>query len=378
MLDSDLMPSVPAADPAALPSWWWLVATTASGAVLALALALTVATMAEGDDPRPRAVAGDVLDPPYSHEPLPVSGRVVLPWQHLDVAVGTPQGQLPDIGGDPADIGPPEDGAFVRVDARPALDGQIPLVATSRPLQSEVEVVLRADGVEYPLSGGGGLELDPNDPVSGTGGTRWVAVPGEPTDLEVAVLVDGQEQTVHADGTVTARRAAGLKNLPRGATTPEDPIPCGPVRRDDDSPLRVDPEDEPDCHLTSVLRTPFVDGLGWAPAGREYLMVAVSHDEDFRVEGPDGARWEETHQLGASLGGVRPVDGPRNLNALNRGTLAVQDPEDPDQLVFEVPAGGPDQDLAIDLTVEAAPQDPFVSDRDQMQLEWTVPAWRLR
>lgn len=372
------MPSAPAARPAGLPSWWWLVATMASGAVLALTLSLAVATMDEGDDPRPRAVAGDVLDPPYSHDPLPVSGRVVLPWQHVDVAIGAPQEQLPDIGGDPADVGPPEDGGFVRVDARPALDGQIPLVATTRPLQSEVELVLRADGVEYPLSGKGGLELDPNDPSSGAGGTRWVAVPGEPTDLEVAVLVEGQEQTVRADGTVTARRAADLKELPRGSAASKEPIRCGTLRREDDSPLRVDPEREPDCRLTSVLRTPFVDGIGWAPAGREYLAVAVSHDEDFRVEGPGGSRWEETHRLGASLEGTGPLDGPTNLNALDRGTLAVQDPEDPDQFVFEVPAEGPDRDLTVDLTVEARPQDPFVSDRERMKLAWTIPAWRLR
>ena len=36
------------------------------------------------------------------------------PWQHLDVAVGEPRAELPDLGSSPSDVAPPAGGSFVR------------------------------------------------------------------------------------------------------------------------------------------------------------------------------------------------------------------------------------------------------------------------
>src|SRR5699024_8144688 len=121
-----------------------------------------------------------------------------------------------DLGGAPADIASPEGGRFVPVQVEPVeeelLDGMA-FTATARPLQTEARFVLTADGREYPVDGAGGLTEDPDDLQTTEGRTRWVAVEGDPSSISVTISTDGQEQTVHPDGTVTPRRAADLDDL---------------------------------------------------------------------------------------------------------------------------------------------------------------------
>lgn len=363
-----------------LPSWWRVVATLAVGTVIALVLALAVTTLGEGGDPRPVADVGHVYDHPFAEDELPHAGEVSLPWERIEVAVGTPQRELPTILNDAVDVAPPEGGSFVRVDARAAEPAQLAFAATGRPLQVGVEVVLRADGAEYPLSGPGGLRFDPNDAFVGSTGSRWVAVPGRPSELEVAVLVDGEEQTVHADGTVSAGRATGLTELPTlSSTSRPDEVACGPTRRTDHSSLRL-PEglDDLACTVKATFRTPYVDGVGWAPEGREYLVVVAAHDDVPAVDGPAGERWNATDTLTGRLDGAEPVVAPVDVNAVNAGTLAFQDPDDPRKLVFEVAETGSTGDLVLRLDVDARPDDPAASGHERMRLESTVPEEDLR
>ena len=342
-----------------LPSWWRVVATLAVGTVIALVLALAVTTLGEGGDPRPVADVGHVYDHPFAEDELPHAGEVSLPWERIEVAVGTPQRELPTILNDAA---------------------QLAFAATGRPLQVGVEVVLRADGAEYPLSGPGGLRFDPNDAFVGSTGSRWVAVPGRPSELEVAVLVDGEEQTVHADGTVSSGRATGLAELPTlSSTSRPDEVACGPTRRTDHSSLRL-PEglDDLACTVKATFRTPYVDGVGWAPEGREYLVVVAAHDDVPAVDGPAGERWNATDTLTGRLDGAEPVVAPVDVNAVNAGTLAFQDPDDPRMLVFEVAETGSTGDLVLRLDVDARPDDPAASGHERMRLESTVPEEDLR
>lgn len=364
-----------------LPSWWRVVATLGIGTVIALALALAITTMSEGSDPRPVAAIGSVHDLPFAEDDLPHPGVVSLPWQRIEVAVGDPQGQLPPIHGEAADIAPPEGGSFVRVDARSVADSQLAFAAIDRPLQVDVEIVLRADGAEYPLSGPGGLDFDPNDTFLPATGGRWVAVPGHPSDLEVAVLVDDQEQTVQQDGSVDHGRATGLTDLePLTLTNQQDERACDTVRRTDHSELRLpDYRDEPACTIKAVFRTPYADGIGWARDDHEYLVVVATHEDVLSVDHPDGERWRATNTFTGRIDGAEPVVEPVDINAVNTGTLALQDPDDPRMLVFEVPESGSTGDLTLALDVDARSDDAFgSSSREQMHLEWTVPAEELR
>src|SRR5699024_3295549 len=136
-----------------------------------------------------------------------------------------------------------------------------------------------------------------------------------------------------------------------------------------------------ECTITATLRTPFVDGLGWAPKGKEYLVVNVAPERPALVESPDreGRRWAVTTQLDGRLGSTRPSAGPTNINVLNEGTMTLQSTDEPEQLVFEVRQGRPTSDLDIGVDVVARPDDPFAtrSDTERMRLEWTIPARRV-
>lgn len=76
--------------------------------------------------------------------------------------------------------------------------------------------------------------------------------------------------------------------------------------------------------MTRVLRVPNVDGLGWAPRGREYVAVLLTLDRTVHVEGTEGESWSSATTLSARLGGEEPLAGPVDVNDLNSGTLAIQ------------------------------------------------------
>lgn len=366
------------------PSPWALVTAVGFGTVIAVALGLATATMSEGSETRPRAAVGQVfLDrPTVDEETVEDAGEVILPWQRLRVGVGEPERDLPNIRGAPADVAPPEGGSFVPVETAAVEGGDVAYVATGRPLQSEARVVLTADGREYPIDGVGGLTQDPNDPSTMQGRIAWVAVEGDPSTIEVTVVTGGQEQTVDVDGSTTRRRAADLEELsPREEAGEQESVDCGSSRRVDDADVQLQESDPEACTVSHSLRTPFVDGLGWAPEGREYLVVHVTRDRYLRVaeSGDEGGPWDVTGQTDARLGGTLPRSGPANVNDLNEGSLVLKDVDDPEQFVFEVAEGRSGGDLVVRLDVDVRPEDPFATsgDTERLRLEWTIPARRL-
>lgn len=353
------------------------MACLSTGAALALSLAWAVTALKEEAAELPTATPGQVVDARSGEDPLPHPARVRLPWQQVDLAVGTPQPRLPDLGTAPADLRPPVGGSFVRVDSTSTPD-PLPFVGVSRPLKTTVEVVLRADGQEYPVSGPGGLRYDPNTPWTTQTRTRWVAVDGTPEDVELAVVVDGREQTVRSDGSVDLGQAAGLAALPDlKELSRQVELSCGEARRTDRSELELEKNTEdPTCRVKRTVRTPFVDGLGWAQEGNEFLTVVVALDRTVRLERSEDHRWLPRLRTHARLGGADPAAGPIDVNALNSGTLVLQDRDQPDMFVFEVGEGSsPDLDLQVDIDAQST--DPFTRRSDRLRFEWTIPGEEL-
>src|SRR5699024_7039092 len=97
------------------PSSWALVTAVATGTMIAVLLALAVAAMDEGGETRPRAAVGQVISASLDDEDATDPAEVVLPWRRIDVGIGEPVRELPDLGGAPADIASPEGGRFVPV-----------------------------------------------------------------------------------------------------------------------------------------------------------------------------------------------------------------------------------------------------------------------
>lgn len=350
-------------------SRWSLVTAITVGAavVLALVLAATVATRL-GED-RPRASAGDIFTPPGHGKLPPDAATVDLPWGSVSVAVGDVTKDVPEELGDPSLITPPDGGSFVRVDLRPEQEkGGVPFISTGKPWTTRAEVVLTAGGTEYPLDGPDGIGVAPDSPMPTGGPTRWVALDSRPSDLSVTITVGGQEQTVAMDGSVTRGRAAALEDVPTTEKVREGgPTACGTPKQSGIATVRVAPSDEPECRVAGSLRTPFVDGLGWAPKGHEYLVVQTTHDETFQVTSEDDRAWTIETELTALLNDVRPENDVTEVGGQVLGNAADT------QFVFEVPTGAPAEDLTLLLDVEAEPTNPIDHGRpENPRLEWTI------
>ncbi|KRF10984.1 MULTISPECIES: hypothetical protein [unclassified Nocardioides] len=345
-------------------------------AVVVAALALTLVVVKK-DDRRPRAEVGDVFRAPSPAKDLPDQATVWIPWARLHVAAGEPKDTLPDLSGAPANLQAPDGGSFVRVQA--TIEDRIPVATIATPFVMEIEVVLRADGKDYPLSGPGGLGLDPNGPLD-QGGERWVAVEGHPKDIEVRITVDDETQVVDAsDGSVDNGRAAALADIPSAEELADlDDFGCGrfrqrPALRGDDSPLRISYPEYVTCTVTVSLRTPYVDGIGWAEPGREFMVVQVEPPHDVSVRTEAIALWRSSFTLSASLEG-RPSVRSSDLSSFDNGYLSSPDG---DQFVFDVAAGEPAGDLALSAHVRAHVGDAIVTERKRTVIAWTVPGRKL-
>lgn len=356
----------------------WSVVAMLAAVVVALSVALAVVRAQDG---RPRAEVGDLFDFPFQEEPLPHRGQVLLPWARTEVGASGPRQELPDLLGAEPTVGPPDGGSFVRVELEVEEDYAIVSAAAGTSYAQEAEVVLRADGRDYPLSGPGGLVLDPDTPLARTESV-WVAVEGEPSDLEVHVTVDGVTQVVDAaDGSVDAGRAADLADLPspEELRAPDAP-PCGTPRRLDDTGLTVSYRPMLECRVLFTLRTPYVDGIGWAPSGGEFLVVHIDGPTWVSLRtGPkdDATYWDTRIRFSARLGGTDPVAPEIDANSLIQGRSLLLDPDNPGQVVFEVGEGEPAGDLTLDLVADARLGEPFVTERQQMRVRWTIPGGEL-
>ena len=371
--------SPPSRNPLERPSPWSLLATLTAGTAVVLALALVVTIGMQLTEDRPRASVGEVLRP-QANEPLPSDASTVhLPWGPVTVGVGEATDEIPETFGDHSLVAPPDGGSFVRVDLQPAPTegGDVPFVATSKPGQAEAEVVLTADGTEYPLDGPDGLGVSPGSPAPVGAHSRWVAIDGHPSDLEVSVTVADEEQVVDVDGDVTRGRGAALNDVPSLEELREKSTssPCGGLRQSGSSKVTVERSDVPGCSVDASMRTPFVDGLGWAAKGKEYLVVQSSYEDPVDVTGSDDESWVATPRLDARLDGAAPEG-----RVAGGGTvLGVSGSHgDVETFVFEVPVDEPTGDLSLHLDLEAVREDPFEDGRpERRRLSWTVPGGGL-
>lgn len=353
------------------------------GAVALLIVSLVVAGAVVGTtsyDGRPHAAVGEIFDHPFQEDPLPDRGEVLLPWARVQVGVASPRDELPDLLGAEANLQAPAGGSFVRVDVVLAEDFMIPLAAVALPYVEETSVVLRADGRDYPMTGDGGIVLDPNGPA-GQAGTRWVAVEGEPADLEVRVTVDGQTQVVAGEGSAELGRAAELGDIPSNDELADlKRRPCGEVTTEIPAPLRIAGYSRPTCRVSLVLRTPYVDGLGWAEEGQEFVLVHVVVYRRVAVvtgSGNDLTYWDADElEMSGELGGS-PAVAQVPVNDLAQGTFAFQDADDPEQLVFGVDADAPLPDLTLTVSTTATLGEPFPTDEERIEARWTVPGEKL-
>jgi hypothetical protein len=298
----------------------------------------------------------------------------------VQIGVGEPQPALPDLLGAEPNVRAPAGGSFVRVDVTLVEGGRLPLAAVAAPFAQETEVVLRAAGRDYLVNGPGGIVVDPNG-LFDRGGSRWVAVDGTPRDLEVRVTVDGVTQVVAADGSVDAGRATELEALPSlDEVAATEPRPCGPVRRLDDTDLRNDYRAGLRCQVQLALRTTYVDGIGWAEPGREFLVVHLVLPTRVRFttgRGDATQFWNSEMRFETTVGGAGPVAGPVDVNSLNAGSFGIQDPETPEQVVFDVPLGDETGELVVGLVAAAQPTDPFDDTRREVRYQWTVAGTEL-
>lgn len=355
---------------------WTLIAAVAAGTAVLLAVALAVTIAGRLGEDRPRASVGEIILPP-DHEPVPSdAGTVDLPWGSVSVSVGDVTDEVPEALEGRSAVAPPDGGSFVRVTLQPTQkkEGPPPFVHTGKPWQSRAEVVLTADDEEYRIDGRDGLEVTPDSPTPKGGHSRWVAVDGDPSDLSVTVTVDGEEQVIEADGSVSRGKAAALDDVPsqlRKGTSSA----CGSVKQSGSPTMSVQPSDMPECTLDASVRTPFVDGLGWAAKGKEYLVVQVSYDHRVDVTSKDDVARVIDTRLTARLDGVLPegrvTDGGPVL-----GTSAMHGSME--TVIFEVPVEESNSTLSLRLDFEGTPEDPFVSEKPERgRLTWTIPGEEL-
>ncbi|MFS3130125.1 hypothetical protein ACLM5J_17115 [Nocardioides sp. Bht2] len=221
-------------------------------------------------DDDPRVEVGDVLVGAQIDD-VAFDQQVRLPWAQAVVRVGDP---VDAVGLLDARVRAPRDGSLVAVSvefgdalARPLRPG----VALTPP-----QFTLLADGREYPLpdlvedamlSGGSYLMAD---------FARLVAVEGSDPELAVRISLAGESMEVSGSGTAPGRFAEFDALGPLGSERSES-LDCGQPTLERGS--RVVGEKEwmrGSCERRGQLRTPFIDGLGWAEPDHEWAVLEVT------------------------------------------------------------------------------------------------------
>ncbi|KQY56567.1 hypothetical protein [Nocardioides sp. Root140] len=297
-------------------------------------------------DTRARAEVGQVL-PMAPDDVTPDSVPLALPWAIARLRLGDPVDDLPatKLASTP-DVRPPEGGSFVPVVVELRAEGVRAVPTTKVGATFPVpELTLVADGAEYPLTGfGDGLQ--PRDGLVLGPRTVYVAVDGTPEELSLRVAVDGETQTVGADGDLEAGRFAPLYDA--AAPGKEFRGDCGPAMW---APGFSSEGDEPTCRLLVPLRVPYAAGLGWAPEGKEWFVAGVAWRRPARVgfQAPAGRLVYTADSLGRA---TLRIDGqePAATYFLNEtaGGAAIHDVDDPLVAVLAVPEGG-DEEHVVDV-----------------------------
>lgn len=206
------------------------------------------------------------------------SEEIRLPWAEAIVSVGKP---TEAVGTDDARLRAPEDGSLVQVSLEFG-DG------LSRPMLRDVglsvpQIELVAAGTSYPLTGFAESAVLSGDSYVMSEFSRTVAVRGTDPEVSVRITLADESLTLSADG-VEAGRFAELDELPRLGDEDRTALDCG----EPELPAGVTvPRDETwlrgKCSAGASVRTPFVDGLGWAAEGHEWMVVDLTTDVPFEV-----------------------------------------------------------------------------------------------
>lgn len=330
--------------------------------VVVVAGAATLAWRAFRDD-REQAQAGDAVVAPADADVHGATSNVYIPWGRVKLTVGSPREDLPDLVD--ADEKAPDGGGFVGIElVVGGVDTQLPLPFVGGGRYRAPRITLVAGEQRYPVPelgkelvtrGGGNLLVQ--QPVK-----VFVPVADMPNHPSLEVTYDGMPQWVSSSGKVAPGRFKALRHVAR---EPE-PMSCGDSPR---GPKQLRGDNSPTCSLPRVMRVPYVAGLGWAAGDHEWLvMTSKIGTPEERVHAPfaEEPRFVDSELTSTKyrLNNQRPVS---QVNANDVGAeLRLRDPDDPEQVVFNVPKDADDLSLKIAST--------FRTDRDAkpMHVSWRV------
>lgn len=309
-------------------------------------------------DDRPQAQAGAVVVAPLNAAVRGSTAEVYVPWGRFELTLGSPREELPELLRDEKRA--PDGGGFVGLSlAIGGVDTLLPLPFVEGGRYQTPRATLVADDMRYPVPqltrglvtpGGSNLLAQKSVKV-------FVATADMPKKLSLEITYDGMTQTVSSSGSVTPGRFAALQDVTRKA----EPISCGEPHR---SGEQLAGSESAECTLTRVGRLPYVAGLGWADSGQEWLVMAAEIEPpDAKVRLPASPRDpdhvdDEYTTTQYSIGGQRPASQVKS-NDVGSG-LAFADPDDPDQVIFQVAKDARDLRLDITSTFRAHPDGPGI------------------
>lgn len=354
------------------------------GAAVLVAVLVVLGLSWHAIDHRHRGLAAGTVQNVGDSLPTTHKASVLLPWGRLELATTDPRTRLPhdvavdQVGGD---VRPPAGGRFVGVSWAPAHgdnSGALPFlpIRVSPATGSFTDVALVTDGHSYPLA-----------PTSRHGycsvqsiclgpygeNAAWVAVDGAATDVAISATFAGVTQTVDmTTGHVRRGRASGLYD----ATT--EHRACGtPTWR---GGLRGRKQR---CSAV-VTRSPWVSGLGWAPAGREWVAASVSVDRPYSVVGRARGRTSRYYASGLTAtatfelaGGTRVALQPTGADDGALPSTPAEIGTGPVTVAWSVPASGSGSRLVVHATWNLDPAGSrAVRTRatSHATATWTVPA----
>ncbi|WP_310526337.1 hypothetical protein [Nocardioides sp.] len=292
-----------------------------------LALVLVIAVLAGGgvwlsQREQGGLKAGTLVSETASEALVGRTAEVRVPWGTLQVTVSEPIAETED--GKQAGRGASLVGVQV------ALDGPEDLLVADRlpggALQDPT-FTLVADEQEYLLEGLAGWVED--NEIAQVARRQYVAVKGEPEQISLRVGYDGVDQVVDGlTGDLDRDAAKPLYELgfASGAQPCADPL-WSPGASDVGENVTT-------CLVTSSAQRPYVAGLGWAPEGKNWMVVTVLTGAPTEFEGPDG-----TYEVAESTSTyLLDAQGPEESFALNDALPAGagEDANDPQVVIFEV------------------------------------------
>ena len=182
--------------------------------------------------------------------------------------------------------------------------------------------------------------------------SRWVAVHGDADDVRLRVGYEGRSETIDPRAPKSSGDFVALDAVATKAKAERPKVPCGPEEWSGDLG-RAAGVPAPRCAVVRVEYAPFVGGLGWARAGRTWLIVNADADVPLRF-----ARGSTTYAADGTATDPPPryaLDGakPALAYAVNDAAdgLTLKDVSNPDQAIFDVAAGAAGQTLAVALPV---------------------------